>query len=324
MSVLDIKNKEEFAEYERNQNLVVFHFMADWAPQCGQMNEVLTELAKQEQLKEVIFAKILAEEIPEISSKYEITAVPTFIFLRDNVVIERIDGANAADLTSKVKAQASKVTLLSMVPTKPKETLNERLKQLINSHKCMLFMKGSPEMPKCGFSKTTVELLRKYNTEYSHFDILTNEEVRQGLKSYSNWPTYPQIYLDGDLIGGLDILKELDESGELENMLPKKVDLEARLKSLINSSDLMLFMKGNREEPRCGFSRQLIEILNETGLEYNTFDILSDEEVRQGLKKFSDWPTYPQVYVKGELIGGLDIVKELKADSSLISTLKGE
>merc|ERR1719243_554070 len=73
----------------------------------------------------------------------------------------------------------------------------------------------------------------------------------------------------------------------------------------------MIFMKGNRNEPRCGFSRQLMEILLETGVEFSTFDIFSDEDIRQGLKKFSNWPTYPQVYVKGELLGGLDVCKEL-------------
>ena len=67
-----------------------------------------------------------------------------------------------------------------------------------------------------------------------------------------------------------------------------------------------------------------MEILQETKLEFDTFDILSDEEVRQGLKKFSNWPTYPQVYVKGELIGGLDIIKEVKEAGELVPTLKGE
>ena len=62
----------------------------------------------------------------------------------------------------------------------------------------------------------------------------------------------------------------------------------------------------------------------ETNIEFSTFDILSDEDIRQGLKKFSNWPTYPQVYVKGELIGGLDIIKELKEGDELVSTLKGE
>jgi Grx4 family monothiol glutaredoxin len=83
----------------------------------------------------------------------------------------------------------------------------------------------------------------------------------------------------------------------------------------------MIFMKGDRNAPRCGFSKQLIQILNECGVAYETFDILSDEEVRQGLKTYSDWPTYPQVYVKGELQGGLDIIKEMKLSGELMGIL---
>ena len=67
-----------------------------------------------------------------------------------------------------------------------------------------------------------------------------------------------------------------------------------------------------------------MDILHETKIEFDTFDILTDDEVRQGLKKFSNWPTYPQVYVKGELIGGLDIINEVKEAGELVSTLKGE
>ncbi|XP_059981764.1 glutaredoxin-3 [Lagenorhynchus albirostris] len=97
-----------------------------------------------------------------------------------------------------------------------------------------------------------------------------------------------------------------------------------RLKVLTNKASVMLFMKGNKQEAKCGFSRQILEILNSTGVEYETFDILEDEEVRQGLKTYSNWPTYPQLYVKGELVGGLDIVKELKENGELLPILKGE
>uniref|UniRef100_A0A671W679 Glutaredoxin 3 n=1 Tax=Sparus aurata TaxID=8175 RepID=A0A671W679_SPAAU len=92
----------------------------------------------------------------------------------------------------------------------------------------------------------------------------------------------------------------------------------------LNQRPVMLFMKGNKEGAKCGFSRQTLEILNNTGVDYDTFDILQDEEVRQGLKTYSNWPTYPQLYVKGELIGGLDIIKELMESGDLVSTLMGE
>lgn len=84
----------------------------------------------------------------------------------------------------------------------------------------------------------------------------------------------------------------------------------------------MLFMKGDPDAPRCGFSRQLIGILNDTGVQFKHFDVLSDEEIRQGLKKYSDWPTYPQLYVNSELLGGLDIIKEMSRDE-LIESLQG-
>ena len=107
-------------------------------------------------------------------------------------------------------------------------------------------------------------------------------------------------------------------------MLPTRVKLEDRLKALINKAPLVIFMKGDRVTPKCGFSRQLMEIMKDIGVEFDTFDIFSDEEVRQGLKTYSNWPTYPQVYVKGELVGGLDIIKELREAGELVETLKGE
>lgn len=324
MSVKTIKNQEEFSAVEKNNGLTVVHFTAEWAPQCGQMNEVISELAKQSELKDVTFAMVPAEDLSEVSLKFNIAAVPTVVLLRGGQVVDRVDGANAADLTTKVKIQAAKSSLVSTAPAVPAEDLNTRLKRLVNSAKCILFMKGSPDAPRCGFSRTTVELLGKHEADYSTFDILTDEEVRQGLKTYSNWPTYPQLYVDGELVGGLDILKEMDASGELAPMLPKKRTLNDRLKELINRAPLMVFMKGDRNTPRCGFSRTMIGILNETQLPYDTFDILTDEEVRQGLKTYSNWPTYPQVYVKGDLVGGLDIIKELQSSNELMAALKGE
>jgi Grx4 family monothiol glutaredoxin len=87
--------------------------------------------------------------------------------------------------------------------------LNESLGSLINSAPVLLFMKGTPNDPKCGFSKKAIKLLRDHEIAFSSFDILTDDQVRQGLKKFSNWPTYPQLYVGGKLIGGLDILNEM-------------------------------------------------------------------------------------------------------------------
>ena len=92
------------------------------------------------------------------------------------------------------------------------------------------------------------------------------------------------------------------------------------LAGLVRSHDVMLFMKGNPDAPRCGFSRKAVERLQATGHKFGTFDILKDEDVRQELKKFSQWPTYPQLYLKGELLGGNDIIQEMAESGELQKT----
>ena len=92
---------------------------------------------------------------------------------------------------------------------------------------------------------------------------------------------------------------------------------KGELHKLVNSKPVMLFMKGTAGEPRCGFSRKVVEALNAVGVQFDTFDILSDETVRQGLKTYSNWPTFPQLYVQGELLGGCDIVLEMKENGEL-------
>ncbi|MGB0452514.1 MAG: Grx4 family monothiol glutaredoxin [Bacteriovoracaceae bacterium] len=101
----------------------------------------------------------------------------------------------------------------------------------------------------------------------------------------------------------------------------KSIDLTKQIESLIGSADLFLFMKGTPNAPMCGFSANVINILNHMGKTYKTFDILTDMEIRQGVKEYASWPTFPQLYVKGELIGGNDIITEMYHSGDLEKTL---
>ena len=84
-----------------------------------------------------------------------------------------------------------------------------------------------------------------------------------------------------------------------------------KIQELINSNPLMVFMKGTKLMPQCGFSNNVVQILNSLGVEFSTFDVLSDYAVREGIKEYSDWPPIPQVYLKGEFLGGSDILIEM-------------
>jgi len=97
---------------------------------------------------------------------------------------------------------------------------------------------------------------------------------------------------------------------------------KARIETLVQSSPIFVFMKGTKLMPQCGFSNNVVQILNALGMSFETFDVLSDIEIRQGIKEFSDWPTIPQVYVKGEFIGGSDILIEMYNSGELKEKLE--
>ena len=100
--------------------------------------------------------------------------------------------------------------------------LRQRIADTIAKDRVMLFMKGSPQMPQCGFSAAVVGVLKEVGATYGSYNILADPELREGLKEYSSWPTYPQLYVDGKLIGGADIVRDLHAKGELAKLVAPK------------------------------------------------------------------------------------------------------
>jgi len=99
------------------------------------------------------------------------------------------------------------------------ETLKNRIEGMINSKKVFLFMKGAPMSPECGFSAKVVEILQNLNVDFGSFDVLSDESIRQGIKEFADWPTIPQLYINGKLIGGCDIVEQMNEDGKLKNSI---------------------------------------------------------------------------------------------------------
>ena len=100
--------------------------------------------------------------------------------------------------------------------------ITEKIKDLINKNDVCLFMKGTPDSPQCGFSMAVSNVLKHLNVKFKGINVLENENLRQGIKDYSDWPTIPQLYVKGEFIGGCDIVKEMFENGELKKLLENK------------------------------------------------------------------------------------------------------
>jgi len=99
--------------------------------------------------------------------------------------------------------------------------VKNRIEGILTENKVVLFMKGSPQFPMCGFSARAVAILHELSTSFHSVDVLQDAEIRQGIKDYGNWPTIPQLYINQELVGGSDIMMEMFESGELKDMLSK-------------------------------------------------------------------------------------------------------
>jgi monothiol glutaredoxin len=107
------------------------------------------------------------------------------------------------------------------------DEVHDRIRSLIDANPVMLFMKGTPTFPQCGFSATVVSILDHLGVRYGSVNVLEDMEIRQGIKDFSDWPTIPQIYVAGEFLGGCDIAKEMFQSGELKTLLAEKGLVEA-------------------------------------------------------------------------------------------------
>ncbi len=100
--------------------------------------------------------------------------------------------------------------------------INKKIKTIVDSSNIVLFMKGTPEVPQCGFSMAVLNILKYLKVKFKGINVLESDEIRQGIKNYTDWPTIPQLYIRGEFVGGCDIVKEMFEKGELKELLKNK------------------------------------------------------------------------------------------------------
>jgi len=101
-------------------------------------------------------------------------------------------------------------------------SVQDKIREQVQGHRVVLYMKGTPQSPQCGFSATATEILKRCGAgDFFSVNVLADDDIRQGIKAYANWPTIPQLYVDGEFVGGCDIMREMYQSGELQTLLSK-------------------------------------------------------------------------------------------------------
>ena len=243
--------------------LAVIYFHAPWAEPCKQMSTILSTLAGTYRVTtppRIAFFSLDAEDVSEVSEKYDVTQVPLVVLQKDGKTVDSITGTEASKVRNAVEKHA-----------------------------------GQPGATETA-GKTALPPAQKVTKPAQ---TQAADEPAASTNGHSDLSKYAPA--DSDPVTGPEYT-----SGQMNGDTKEAVD--QRLSELVQAAPVMLFMKGTPSAPQCGFSRQTVSMLREKGVRYGFFNILADDEVRQGLKEFSEWPTFPQVYVGGEFVGGLDIV----------------
>ncbi|VVT50479.1 uncharacterized protein SAPINGB_P002777 [Magnusiomyces paraingens] len=272
MPVIPITSDEHFASLASTvdpSTLVVIYFHTPWAAPCAQMNSVFQSLSDAHAspsgtpTPSAIFLSVNADDFPDISESFDVSAVPYFVLVRDATILKELSGADPKELATAIESQLA----------------------------------GSSAARSVAGNVAGQGLQSASGSGVAGSNASTPSTATAGSASSAGAATGQEKTQGGNTA-------EAEEHEETE------AELNERLSKLVSAAPVMLFMKGTPAAPACGFSRQMVALLRENQVRFGFFDILKDNSVRQGLKAFSDWPTYPQLYVNGELQGGLDIIKE--------------
>lgn len=306
--------------------LITCCFWADWHEPSVAMTGAMRALAASRggDGGAAVFALVPAEAVPELSERFSITMVPTFVFLRGGAVVGRLEGANAPELASRVdallggaKAPAAASAAgggggSGSAPAAAADggdaALDARIRGLCTASRVVVFIKGPASAPSCAYSARAVETLTAAGVSFGSFDVLTDPPVRARAVKLFDWPTYPMVFVGGHLIGGVDAMAAMAAEGTFGPVfnpptapppaaaappaLPGKAGgaaappivltpaLREKLHGVIARAPAMLFIKGTPDAPVCGFSKRMVALLREQRVPFESFDIMTDEEVR--------------------------------------------
>ncbi|KAJ5887980.1 thioredoxin [Penicillium taxi] len=217
--LIEITSKAEFSSHLATLSpsaLLVLYFYTPWTAFCTQMSATMSTIALQYPASDpptISFISINAKELLDIAKEHGVSKAPSVVCLRSDQVLELIRGSDPTKVCDALNRHAgvNVTTVLTIPALKSKESndaLNARLTKLVKAAPVMLFLKGTPDSPMCRFSRRLVRILREHGIDYNYFNVLGDENVREGLKEFGDWPTFPQLWVDGELVGGLDIVRE--------------------------------------------------------------------------------------------------------------------
>jgi len=210
--MLNLLTKAHFDAARQANKFLVVHFSADWCDPSKHLNKIFEDYVAK--FPKVSFATLDAEKVEEVTTSLDIETVPHIVFFRNGNFVSAVQGAKLDEINKSI--QSHYFSADSDMP------IQDRLRAMVNSCSVFVFLTGTPTAPQCGFTGRICEILNRTGVPYNYFDIMTDNEILKGVKVFGEWPTFPQLYVNGELVGGCDIVAEMDEEGTLLDVLQGK------------------------------------------------------------------------------------------------------
>lgn len=300
-----------------NPRGIVILCSASWYEPCNVLKDnVLPELSKL--YKKLVFAWIDCDKFVDLVDKYAVETAPTVLILHPHSdEFSKYVNPSPDVLNDELKKADDLYQSLA--------NISAEIEAILASGPMVAFIKGTPSEPKCKFTRKLLGHFNELELTFKHFNILEDEKVRSWLKLYSNWPTYPQVYINQELIGGVDIVVELIESGEFMDMVPKeckKPSATEMFDQMLSSFDVVVLIEGTPDKPSTEESKSMINTLNTNSIKYVTVDYSAlSEDVKKHISTTYSVTELPYIFLKKTPFGNEETFLKVVQDNALENTI---
>ncbi|KAL4459496.1 hypothetical protein ABPG74_018109 [Tetrahymena malaccensis] len=320
----EISQERDFNRITLNNfgKLIVITFYADWYDHSVNYVEQIANLQELMQIQDVVFCKCDAEKVPEVANKFQVSMVPTVVLTETRkTTIKKFENEVPAVLFEQIE-EANK-TFKNQFENE-KERMYAKIKELLSQPGVLMFIKGTPQEPECKFTRELLGIIESLKIRFRYYDIIADIDMRHWLRHYNKWPTYPQIFIDGKLLGGLDVLKEHIAKNTLEIPASCKIsEPKERLQQIIQEHKSILFMEGTpNDENLSENSKKFINLLAQAGIRFSVFNLSIDCNLKDYLKETYK-STDPYFFAGKQYVGNLEVVIELSKKQELLQKVPG-
>ena len=289
-----------------------------YAPKYAQTEQFIESLRNISCFySEAIYIFIDIEKCPDLVKVFEISMIPTIILSDANKkILKRLENPQSNELILTLEDD---IALFKTNFELEKKRMFNKIENILSINPIMVFIKGTPQEPKCGFTSTLLDIIQSFGLNFGYFNILEDEDVRNWLRYYAKWNTYPQLHINKKIVGGVDFVKDLVSKGKFEEILPlnsRKSDPKSKLFRLLNEckGKILIFIKDLINND----TKTMVRLMKDNGVKFILNEVKNDEKLEEFILETYKVKALPVCFIKGEFIGDSHVIKEICQSNKLL------